>query len=438
MIDLNMDFIDAFIPSKDTRAYLHSIHYEFNNNEKATIVANHLLVSKEDKIEWLTAFKEIVSNKRLREKIQKAIEYIKENMGKDRRGDYNDALFDFVFIPHDFRHGDIVRSLYGEWDTTVFHEKIGIILNYFDEDYDFYRNMRGDYSDTQVCVDVKFDSDKYLGEFSHEHMNPIYIERLSLHDKDERRVYLDYLINVYAKKSLMKRKGSKPEYVSELTDKLEQRYLDEYIPVYDEDADCWCVQTGHGFEKGNIDYVAAKFSGTGLIYHFVENGKEDHVHGFEAVLERIIANPEGIEIESGYSEYSENELQFAQSVKQAVSFVKTHNRPMTNAELRENRKSAINSVEEIGVLNVDFAYAKWLTTILKTYMKHNINNLSVEFTFEGKRYTIEDAVNEIVSIADEYIDLRNDVSELETEKELISNFKYAGRLFTEVMPYLWL
>lgn len=49
-------------------------------------------------------------------------------------------------------------------------------------------------------------------------------------------------------------------------------------------------------------------------YHFIKNGNEDHVYGFEAVLERIIANPEGIEIESGYSEYSENELQFAQSV----------------------------------------------------------------------------------------------------------------------------
>ena len=88
------------------------------------------------------------------------------------------------------------------------------------------------------------------------------------------------------------------------------------------------------------------------------------------------------------------------------------------------------------MLNVDFAYAKWITTILKTYMKHNINDLSVVLTFEGKQYTVEDAVNEIVSIADEYIDLRNATSELETEKDLISNFKYAGRLFTEVMPYL--
>lgn len=228
------------------------------------------------------------------------------------------------------------------------------------------------------------------------------------------------------------------ERESKLMDLFEQRHIDEYIPVYDENTDCWCVQTRHGFEKGDIDYVAAEFSGTGLIYHFVENGKENHVHGFGAVLERIIANPEGIEIETGYNEYSENELQFAQSVKQAVYFVKTHNRPMTNAELRENRKSAINSVEEIGVLNVDLAYAKWLTTILKTYMKHNVNDLATELSFEGKQYTIEDAVNEIVSIADEYISLRHDAPDLKTERDLLSNFKYAGRLFTEVMPHLWL
>lgn len=228
------------------------------------------------------------------------------------------------------------------------------------------------------------------------------------------------------------------EEACEKMDSFEQRYLNEYIPVYDEDADCWCIQTGHGFEKGAFDYIAAEFSGTGLIYRYVENGEENHVHGFEGVLKCIISNPEGIKIEPEYSEYSEMELQFAQGIKQAISFVKTHNRPMTNAELRENRKDAINTVEKNSVLNVDLAYAKWLTTTLKTFMKHNIHNLSVELIFEGKQYTIEDAVNEIISIADEYMSLRYDAPDLETENDLISNFKYAGRLFTEVMPYLWL
>lgn len=124
---------------------------------------------------------------------------------------------------------------------------------------------------------------------------------------------------------------------------MEQRHLGEYIPVYDAEAGCWCVQTGHGFECGCWDYVVAEFCGSGLIYHFIENGKEEHEHTFAAVLARILANPEGIRLKVEYGEYSEPELQFAQSLRQAVSFVKMHNRPMTNAELRENRENVINS-----------------------------------------------------------------------------------------------
>lgn len=41
---MEKDFIDEFISSKDTRAYLHSIHHEFTDLEKATIVANHIMI----------------------------------------------------------------------------------------------------------------------------------------------------------------------------------------------------------------------------------------------------------------------------------------------------------------------------------------------------------------------------------------------------------
>ncbi len=47
---MEKEFIDEFIPSKDTRAYLHSIHHEFNDLEKATIVANHIMISYEEKV----------------------------------------------------------------------------------------------------------------------------------------------------------------------------------------------------------------------------------------------------------------------------------------------------------------------------------------------------------------------------------------------------
>ena len=55
---MEKNFIDEFIPSKDTRAYLHSIHHEFTDLEKATIVANHIMISYEKKVKWLNSFKE--------------------------------------------------------------------------------------------------------------------------------------------------------------------------------------------------------------------------------------------------------------------------------------------------------------------------------------------------------------------------------------------
>ena len=219
---MGKDFIDEFIPSKDTRAYLHSIHYEFTDLEKATIVANHIMISYEEKVKWLNNFMHQISDDALKDRISKALENLS----------YNESFFDFVFIPHDFRHGDIVRCLYGDWNTTEFCEKVGIILNYSDKEYEFYKNVKGDYSDVQVCVDIKFDGAAYQGEFEHEHINPIYIERITLNEKDERRAYLNYLTNLYSKKDAMgETDNNKPEYAGGSDDLLEQRYLGNYIPV---------------------------------------------------------------------------------------------------------------------------------------------------------------------------------------------------------------
>ena len=342
---MEKDFIDEFIPSKDTRAYLHSIHHEFNDLEKATIVANHIMLSYEEKITWLKEFCDTVSDEQLKERISKALgeirknkEYYKNNINGLAALFGHRSLFDFVFIPHDFRHGDIVRCLYGDWNTEAYFEKIGIVLGYFDENYDFYRNLQGDYSDVQICVDIKFDGVGYQGEFEHEHINPIYVERMTLHENDERKTYLDYLTNTYIKKRQKgEKKNNKPEYVADSMAELEQRYLDEYIPVWDEEINTWCVQTVHGFECGDIGYVAGEFSGTSLIYHFFKNGVEDHVHGFDAVLEAVLEDPEHTEIINDHGEYSEQEIRMVEGIKRAAEFVHLHRRPMTNAELRENR-----------------------------------------------------------------------------------------------------
>ena len=345
---MKKDFVDEFIPSKDTRAYLHSIHYEFTDLEKATIVANHIMVSYEEKVKWLNAFMNKISDAALKDRISKALIQIKKDRKYYRKCNTasgslsdNESLFGFVFIPHDFRHGDIVRGLYGGWNTTEFCEKVGIILNYSDKDYEFYKNLKGDYSDVQVCVDIKFDGVAYQGEFEHEHINPIYIERMTLNEKDERRAYLNYLTNLYGKKAAIgKSDNNKPEYVGGSDDLLEQRYLGKYIPVRDEATGSWCVQTQRYFERGDVGYIADIFSGTGLIYRFMYNGEMDHTHGFDGVLDAVLHDPEHVDIVTDYGEYSEQEIQMVKGIKRAVAFVQSHHRPMTNAELRENRAEA--------------------------------------------------------------------------------------------------
>ena len=128
---MEKDFIDEFIPSKDTKAYLHSIHHEFTDLEKDTIVANHIMISYEEKVKWLNVFMNKISDDALKDRISKALVQIEKYSRKCNTAlgalHYNESLSDFVFIPHDFRHGDIVRSLYAGWNKTEFCEKVGII-----------------------------------------------------------------------------------------------------------------------------------------------------------------------------------------------------------------------------------------------------------------------------------------------------------------------
>lgn len=119
-------------------------------------------------------------------------------------------------------------------------------------------------------------------------------------------------------------------------DELEQKYYNEHIPVRD-DSGIWRVQTGHGLESGDINYIAGEFSGMCLIYHFMHNGEMDHVHRFEDVLAELLQDPEHVDIVTDHVEYSEQQIQMVKAIKRAVSFVDSHHRPMTMEELRRNR-----------------------------------------------------------------------------------------------------
>ena len=58
---------------------------------------------------------------------------------------------------------------------------------------------------------------------------------------------------------------------------------------------------------------------------------------FDAVLEAVLEDPEHTEIINDHGEYSEQEIRMVEGIKRAAEFVHLHRRPMTNAELRENR-----------------------------------------------------------------------------------------------------
>ena len=162
-----------------------------------------------------------------------------------------------------------------------------------------------------------------------------------MNEKDERMAYLNYRTNLYSKKIRIDAEN-KPEYAGGSDDLLEQKYLGEYVPIQDDASGIWCVQTGHGFESGDINYIASEFSGTGLIYHFMHNGEMDHVHEFESVLFEILKDPEHVDIVTDYGEYSDQEIQMVKGIKRAAEFVQAHHRPMTNAELRKNRAEIKN------------------------------------------------------------------------------------------------
>lgn len=171
---------------------------------------------------------------------------------------------------------------------------------------------------------------------------------MKLQEKDERQVYLDYLVNVYTRKYYDKKyslgqrpdvptddgSARKPEYAGGSQEALEQKYLGSYLPVYDPESGNWCVQTGHSFEYGPLDYVAAEFSGTGLIYHFRRNGQEDHVHSFEEILACLLDARGDLGPVTDYGEYSKQELDMIESIKKAYAIVRQRRRPMTLDELR--------------------------------------------------------------------------------------------------------
>lgn len=97
------------------------------------------------------------------------------------------------------------------------------------------------------------------------------------------------------------------------------------FPTYSHEEDCWYVNTPHGIEYGDINYIVSEFCNDGLIYHYWigDNPIEhDHTHGFEGVLEAVIRYPETFSIQDFENQYSVQEKRLLLTLQNKL--LKTH------------------------------------------------------------------------------------------------------------------
>lgn len=79
------------------------------------------------------------------------------------------------------------------------------------------------------------------------------------------------------------------------------------------------VDTDHGVEFGDIEYVMSEFANAGVIYHFItkwnfQSKQPDHEHSFGAVLSAIADDPEYFSYKSFEHEYSEQQVQYIEAI----------------------------------------------------------------------------------------------------------------------------
>lgn len=85
---LTSGFIEAYIPSLDTAAYLRSIDYQFSEIEKATIMGNHKCLSAEEKIKALQKIKKSEGDEKLCKRLEQAVQLLRDKHNHDFRDDF--------------------------------------------------------------------------------------------------------------------------------------------------------------------------------------------------------------------------------------------------------------------------------------------------------------------------------------------------------------
>ena len=92
--------------------------------------------------------------------------------------------------------------------------------------------------------------------------------------------------------------------------------------------------------------------------------------------------------------------------------------------------------------NMKISFAEWLYCHLVHFEKWNKSDLEIHsIEFEGKNYTIGEAVTLIKEITADYLKLTEDIHDaldFDEEDRLDDTLQFATRLWSVVMVYLWL
>lgn len=115
--------------------------------------------------------------------------------------------------------------------------------------------------------------------------------------------------------------------------RLKKKYFEQKVPFYLSNYDLWIVSTDWGIEIGNLSYIVTEFlnspikenhkSTIGLLYHYKNKKIVDHEHCFEAIVSDLLDSPDNFTISEFYSEYSNQEIDFLESLKKKLLAVKS-------------------------------------------------------------------------------------------------------------------
>ncbi len=95
------------------------------------------------------------------------------------------------------------------------------------------------------------------------------------------------------------------------------------------------------------------------------------------------------------------------------------------------------------VMNLKISFAEWLYSHLKHFAKWNVHALDMHsIEFQGKEYTIDEAIELLITISGDYLKLfeieaNGGTYSDEEEEAADATMKFATCLFAEIAPYLW-